>query len=161
MYLLWNLPFFKMVPPKTNFFLFSNLGLIMAQQTRILVNCFMTRVGVGDDTPHAIWSQKCILWGRGLVKILQPCGVSLISFNSFLTDITSSQVWMWELDYKENWAPKNWYFWTVILEKTLESPLDCKEIQPVRPKGNQSWISLGRTDAKAETPILWPPHAKS
>ena len=68
---------------------------------------------------------------------------------------------MWELDYKESWAPKNWCFWTVVLEKTLESPLDCKEIQPVNPKGNQSWIFIGRTDADAETPILWPPDGKS
>ena len=66
--------------------------------------------------------------------------------------------WMWELDYKESWAPKNWCFWTVVLEKTLESPLDCKEIQPVHPKGNQSWIFTGRTDAEA--PILWPPDDK-
>ena len=62
---------------------------------------------------------------------------------------------MCELDYKENWAPKNWSFWTVVLEKTLESPLDCKEIQLMNPKGNQSWIFIGRTDAEAETPILW------
>ena len=66
-----------------------------------------------------------------------------------------------ELDYKESWAPKNWCFWTVVLEKTLESPLDCKEIQPVPPKGDQSWVFIGRTDAEAETPILWPPDAKS
>ena len=64
--------------------------------------------------------------------------------------------WMWELDYKESWARKNWCFWTVVLEKTLESPLDCKEIQPVHPKGNQFWIFIGMTDAEAETPILWP-----
>ena len=70
-------------------------------------------------------------------------------------------VWMWELDYEESWAPKNWCFWTVVLEKTLESPLDCKEIQPAHCKGNQSWVFIGRTDAEAETPILWPPHAKS
>ena len=68
---------------------------------------------------------------------------------------------MWELDYKESWAPKNWCFWTVVLEKTLESPLDCKEIQPVHPKGNQSWVFISRTDSEAETPILWPPDAKS
>ena len=67
---------------------------------------------------------------------------------------------MLELDYKESWAPKNWCFWTVVLEKILESPLDCKEIQPVHPKGNQSWIFSGRTDVKAETPILGPPDAK-
>ena len=68
---------------------------------------------------------------------------------------------MWELDYKESWAPKNWCFWTVVLEKTPESPLDCKEIQPVHPKGDQSWVFFGTIDAKAETPVLWPPDAKS
>ena len=68
---------------------------------------------------------------------------------------------MWELDCEESWALKNWCFWTVVLEKTLESPLDCKEIQPVHPKGDHSWVLIGRTDAEAETPILWPPHAKS
>ena len=70
-------------------------------------------------------------------------------------------VWMWELDYKESWTLKNWCFWTVVLEKTLESPLDCKEIQPVHPKETQSWIFIGRTDGEAETPILWPPDVKS
>ena len=74
---------------------------------------------------------------------------------------SSSHVWMWELDYKESWALKNWCFCTVVLEKTLESPLDCKEIQLVHPKGKQSWIFTGRTDAEAETPVLWPPDAKS
>ena len=70
---------------------------------------------------------------------------------------SSSHVCMWELDCEESWAPKNWCFWTVVLEKTLESPLDCKEIQPVHPKGNQSWIFIGRTNVEAETPTLWPP----
>ena len=70
-------------------------------------------------------------------------------------------VWMWELDYKESWALKNWCFWTVVLKKTLESPLDCKEIQPALPKEDQSWVFIGRTDVEAETPILWPPDAKS
>ena len=74
---------------------------------------------------------------------------------------SSSHVWMWELDCKESWAPKNWCFWTVVLEKTLENPLDCKEIQPVHPKGNQSWIFIGRTNAEADTPILWPSDAKN
>ena len=74
---------------------------------------------------------------------------------------SSSHAWMWELDYKESWVLKNWCFWTVVLEKTLESPLDSKEIQPVNPKGNQSWIFIGRSDAEAETPILWPPDLKS
>ena len=74
---------------------------------------------------------------------------------------SSSHVWMWELDYKESWAPNNWCFWSVLLEKTLESLLDCKEIQEVHPKRNQPWIFIGRTDAEAETPILWPPDAKT
>ena len=74
---------------------------------------------------------------------------------------SSSHIWMWELDYKESWALKNWCFWTMGLEKTLESPLDCKEIQPVHPKWDQSWIFTGRTDVEAETPILWPPDVKS
>ena len=76
-------------------------------------------------------------------------------------DFCSSHLWMWELGYKESWVQKNWCFWTAVLEKTLESPLDCKEIKPVNPKGNQSWIFIGRTDAEAETPILWPPDAKN
>ena len=80
--------------------------------------------------------------------------VCLVSYGFF-----SSHVWMWELDYKESWALKNWCFWIVVLEKTLESPLDCKKIKPVNPKGNQSWIFTGRTDAEA--PILWPPDAKN
>ena len=74
---------------------------------------------------------------------------------------SSSHVWMWELDYKENWALKNWCFWTVVLEKTLESLLDCKEVQPVHPKGNQPWTFIERTDAEADTLILWPPDAKN
>ena len=76
-------------------------------------------------------------------------------------DFPSSHVWMWELDYKEGWVLKNWCFWTMVLEKTLESSLNYKKIQPVHPKGNQSWIFIGRIDAEAETPILWPPYVKS
>ena len=74
---------------------------------------------------------------------------------------SSVHVWMWELDHKESWAPNNWCFWTVVLEKTLESPLDCKEIKQVNPKGNQSCIFIGRTNAEADTPILCPPDAKN
>ena len=74
---------------------------------------------------------------------------------------SSGHVWMWELDYEESWAPKNWSFWTVVLERTLESPLDCKEIQPVHPKGDQSWVFIGRADVEIETPILWPPDVKN
>ena len=83
-------------------------------------------------------------------------GLSSQSYGFF-----SSHVWMWESDHKESWMPKNWCFWTVVLEKTLESPLHCKEIKPVNPKGNQSWIFIGRTEAEPETPILWPPDEKS
>ena len=75
--------------------------------------------------------------------------------------LSSSHVWIRELEHKENWVPKKWCFWTVVLEKTLESPLDCKEIQPVHPKGNQSWIFIGRADAEAEALILWPPDVKN
>ena len=74
---------------------------------------------------------------------------------------SSSHVWMWELDHKEGWAPTNWCFQTVVLEKTLESPMTCEEIQPVHPKGDQPWLFSGRTDAEAEAPILWPPDATS
>ena len=83
-------------------------------------------------------------------------GLSSQSYGFF-----SSHLWMWELDYKESWVLKNWCFWTVVLEKTLESSLDCKEIQRVHPKGDQSWRLIGRTDAEAQTPILWPPDAKN
>ena len=74
---------------------------------------------------------------------------------------SSSHVWMWELDHKEGWTLKNWCFWAVVLEKTLESPFDCKEIKPANPKGNQPWVFIGRTDAVAEVPILWPSDMKS
>ena len=74
---------------------------------------------------------------------------------------SSSHVWMWELDYKESWVPKNWCFWTVMLEKTLENPLDCKEIKLVNPKGNHSRVFIGRTDTEAETLIFWPPNVKN
>ena len=74
---------------------------------------------------------------------------------------SSGHVWMWKLDCEESWVLKNWCFWTVVLEETLESPLDCKEIQAVHPKGDQSWVFIGKTDAKAETPLLWPRDVKS
>ena len=98
-------------------------------------------------TPSAFKKQKHYFAGKGPYS--QSYGFS------------SSHIRMWMLDYKEGWMPKNWSFWTVVLEKTLESPLDCKEIQPVHPKGNQSWIFIGRTDAEAEALILQAPHVKS
>ena len=110
--------------------------------------------------------EKILMLGRKIMTNLDsilksrditlPTKVHLVKAMLF----SSRPVWMWELDYKETWALKNWCFWTVVLEKTLESPLDCKEIQPVHPKGNQSWIFIGRIVAEAETPILWPPDAK-
>ena len=98
---------------------------------------------------HTVSNQKIIKKLCSFVTSSQSYGFS------------SSLVWMWELDYKKSWVLKNWCFWTVVLVKTLESPLDCKEIQPVHPKGNQSWMFIGRTDAEAETPKLWPPEVKS
>ena len=89
--------------------------------------------------------------------ITLPTKVRLVKGYGF----SSGHVWMWELDCEEGWVPKNWCLWSVVLEKTLESPLDCKEIQPVHSKGDQSWMFIGRTDTKAETPIPWPLHAKS
>ena len=83
------------------------------------------------------------------------------SLSSQCYGFSSGHVWMWELGHKEGWVLKNWCFWTVVLEKTLESPLNSKEIQPVHPKGNQSWVFIERTDIEAETPVLWPPDAKS
>ena len=98
---------------------------------------------------------------KNLDSILKSRDVTLPTKVHLVKAMVCSHVWMWELDYKESWVPKNWYFWTVVLEKTLESPLDCKEIQPVNPKGNKSWIFIGRTDVEAETLILWPPDVKS
>ena len=89
--------------------------------------------------------------------ITLPTKIHLVKVMVF----SSSHAWMWELDYKESWAPKNWCFWNVVLEKTLESPLDCKEIQPVHSEGEQPLVFFGRTDVEAETPVLWPPHGKS
>ena len=101
-----------------------------------------------------------ILKSRDITLPTKVCLVKAMVFYGF--SLTSSgHVWMWELDCEESWAPKNWCFWTVVLEKTLENPLNCKEIQPVYSKGDQPWVFFGRNDAKAEIPVLWPPHAKT
>ena len=106
--------------------------------------------------------QGAWVWSlTNLDSILKSRDIAYKDPSSQSYGFSSSHVWMWELDYKESWAPKNWCFWTVVLEKTLESPLDCKEIQPIHPKGNESWIFIGRTDAEAETPILGPPDVKN
>ena len=98
-----------------------------------------------------------------LGSILKSRDITLLTkgLSSESYGFSSGHVWMWQLDHKESWVLKNWCFWTVVLEKMLESPLDCKEIQPVNPKGNQSWIFTGRTDANTEASILWPPDMKN
>ena len=122
-----------------------------------------SRISADGDGSHEI--EKCLPHGRKTMTNLD----SILTSRHYFTNkgpssqsygSSSGHVWMWELDYKESWEPKNWCFWTVVLEKTLERPLDCKEIQPMTPKGNQSWIFIIRTDAEAETPILWPPDAR-
>ena len=116
------------------------------------------------------WSHEikgCLLLGRKILtnldSILKSKDITLLTNVCTVKAVffSSSHVWMWKLDYKESWPLKNWCFWIVVLEKTLESPLDCKEIQPVHPKGNQSWVFIGRSDAKAENPILWPLDVKN
>ena len=122
-----------------------------------------SKITADVDCSHEI--KRHLLLGRkamtNLDSILKSRDITAKDPSSQSYGFSSSHVTMWELDYKESWAWKNWCFWTVVLEKILESPLDCKEIQAVHPKGNQSWIFTGRTDAEAETPTLWPPHAKS
>ena len=115
------------------------------------------------DCSHEI--KRHLLLGKkvmnNLDSILKSRDITLPTKFSQGYDFSSSHVWMWELDYKESWALKNWYFRTGVLEKILKSRLNCKEIQPVHPKGNQSWIFIGRIDAESETPILWPPDVKN
>jgi len=124
-----------------------------------------SKITADGDCSHEI--KRHLLLGRkvmtNLDSILKSREITFAnkSPSSQSYGFSSSHIWMWELDYKESWVPKNWCFWTVVLEKTLESPLNCKEIQPVLPKGNQSWIFIGRTDAETETPILWPPAVKN
>ena len=124
-----------------------------------------SKITADGDCSHEI--KRHLLLGRkvmtNLDSILKSRDIALPTKgpSSQGYGFSSSHVWMWELDYKESWALKNWCFWTVVLEKTLESPLDSKEIQPVSPKGDQSWIFTGGTDAEAETPILWPPDVKN
>ena len=125
-----------------------------------------SKITAGGDCSHEI--KRPLLLGRkvttNLDSILKSRDITLptkVHLSSQGYGFSSSHVWMWEVDCEESWAPKNWCFWIVMLEKTLESPLDCKEIQPVHPKGDQSWVFIGRTDVEAETPILWPPYAKS
>ena len=120
-----------------------------------------SKITADGDCSHEI--QRHLLFGRkletNLDSVLKSRDITLLTKVCLVK--TSSHVWMWELDHKDGWELKNWCFWNVVLEKTLESPLDRREIQPVHPKGNQYWVFTGRTDAEAETPILWPPDLKN
>ena len=124
-----------------------------------------SKITANDDCSHEI--KRHLLLGRKVMTNLDSIFKKQRHYfankgpSSQGYGFSSSHVWMWELDYKESWVLKNWCFWTVVLEKTFESPLDCKEIQVVCPKGNQSWVFIGRTDVEAETPILWLPDVKS
>ena len=123
-----------------------------------------SKITADGDCSHEI--KRHLLLGRkvmtNLDSILKSRDITLPTKVYLVKQwFSSSHVWIWELDYKESWVQKNWCFWSVVLEKTLESSLDCKEIQPVHPKGNQSWVFIGRTDVEAETPIFWPHHMKS
>ena len=125
-----------------------------------------SKITADGDCSHEI--KRHLLLGRkvmtNLDSILKSRGITLptkVRLVKAIYSFSSSQVWMWELDCKESWVLKNWCFWTVVLEETLESPLDCKEIQPVHPKENQSWIFIGSSDAEAETPVLWPTDVKN
>ena len=124
-----------------------------------------SKITADGDCSHEI--KRCLLLGR---KVMTKLDCILNKQRYYFANkgpsgqgygFSSGHVWIWELDGEESWAPKNWCFWTVVLEKTLESPLDCKVIQPVHPKGDQSWVFIGRTDAEAETPILCAPNSKS
>ena len=122
-----------------------------------------SKISADGDCSHEI--KICLLLGRkvmtNLDSILKGRDIANKGPSSQSYGFSSSHIWMWELDNKEGWVPKNWCFWTAVLEKTLECPLDCKEIQPVHSKGNRSWIFIGRTDTEAEALILWPPYAKN
>ena len=120
-----------------------------------------SKITADGNCSHEI--KRCLLPGRKVMTNLDSILKSrdiILPTKAHLVK-ASGHVWMWELGYKESWALKNWCFWTVVLEKTLESPLDCKEIQPVHPKGDKSLVFIGRIDVEAETPILWPPDEKS
>ena len=129
-----------------------------------------SKITADSDFSHEI--ERCLLLGRKVMTNLDSILKSITQVMKNKAEILARSVWsrLWFFQWsctdmrvglKESWAPKNWCFWIVVMEKTLESPLDCKELQPVHPKGDQSWVFIGRTDVEAETLILWPPDAKS
>ena len=120
-----------------------------------------SKITADADFSHEI--KRHLLLGRKAMTNLRRKirGITLPTKASQDYGFSRGHIWMWDLDYKEGWALKNWCFWTVVLEKTLDSSLDCKEIKPVNPKGNQSWIFIGRIDAEAEAPIFSPPDVKN
>ena len=137
------------------------MGKQWKQWQTIFLGCKFT---ADSDCSHEI--QRCVLLERKAMAILDSIvkirDITLLTKVHIVKAIVFPVViWMWELDHKESWAPKNWCFWTVVLEKTPDSLLDCKEVKLINPKGNQSWIFIGRTDAEVEAPILWPPNAKN
>ena len=125
----------------------------------------ISKITVNGDCSHEI--KRRLLLGRKVMTNLDSIFKKQRHYfaNKGLSSqgygFSSSHVWMWNLDCVESWVPKNWCFWTVVLKNILESPLDCKEVQPVHRKGDQSWVFIGRTDVEAETPILWPPDVKT
>ena len=138
-------------------FFWAPKSLQMVTAAMKLKDTYSLEITADGDCSNEI--KRCLLLGRKVMTNLDsilksrditlPKGPSSQGYN-----FSNGHVWMWELDYKESWAPKNWCFWTVVLEKTLESPLECKEIQLVHPKGDHSWVIIGSTDVEAETPIL-------
>ena len=147
---------------KWDWFIKQQLSILLINN---LINLFMSQLQYKPfHTVHGVLKARILKWfaipfssGPCFVRPRHYFAEKGLSSQSY--GFSSSHVQMWELDHKESWAPKNWCFWTVMLEKTVEIPLDCKEIKPVKPKGNKSWIDIGRTDAEA--PILWPPDAKN
>jgi len=137
----------------------------MGKQWRKQWDCFLgSKITAGGDFGHEIktlapWKKSYDQPSQHMKKQRHYFADKGPSSQSY--GFSNSHVWMWELDHRESWVPKNWCFWTVVLEKTLESPLDCKEIKRVNPKRNQSWMFIGRTDVEAEAPILWPPDVKN
>ena len=138
----------------------------MGKQWKQWLTTFLaSKITTDGDCSHEI--KRCLRLGRkvmtNLDSILKSRDIILSTKARLVKALvfSSGHIWMWELDCEESWVPKNWCFWTVVLEKTLQSPLDYKEIHPLHPKGDQTWVFIGSTDVEAETPIRWPPHVKS